>query len=127
MTDEYIKAVVDYTKSMQSTGFQPKSALFSHLIYLNTLLDLSFDEQNLLETNNDEYSKNMRTTLGVLKINISDSKYAFFKGLLDRIIGYYSQPNESSNGSHRCKLKKDTIEFLNMLHKDYVPFLDDVL
>ena len=127
MTDEYIKAVVDYTKSIQSTKPQPKSALFSHLVYLHLLIDLSFDEQNLLETNNNEYAKNMRTTLGVLKINISDSKYSFFKGLLDRIIGYYSQPNESSNGPYLCKLSKDTIEFMNMLHKDCVPFLDDVL
>jgi len=126
MTDGYTKAVTDYTKSLIYIKKSFKND-FNGLVYFNKLIDLTFDIHNPLTKNDTEYVGKMNTTLKILNGSIEDTKYNIFIDFIYRIINQYSESENKWDRIPNCKLSKDALEFMNMLHKHDVPFLDGVL
>jgi len=121
MTDGYIKTVTDYTKSLLIVRKSFKND-FNSLVYLNALTNLTFDINKPLTKNDTEYVHKMNSTLKSLNGSIEDTKYNIFNDFVYRVINQYSKV-----GGNHYKLSKDALEFMNMLYKQDVPFLDGVL
>lgn len=126
MTDEYSGLISSYTKSMK---YQSDNYLrqFSRMIYFNSVMDLSLNKSSQLSEYGCSYAVNMRATIQILMFKISTTKYSIFSDLLRFLADYYFQSKKKNNGKPFYRLTIDCIEFMNMLDKEHVPFLDDVL
>lgn len=126
MTDEYIRAVIGYTKSMVYTK-KSFADTFTGVVYFNKLIELTFDIHKPLTKNDAEYVSKMYDTLKTLNGSIQNTKYNIFIDFVYKVMYRYSQSEDKVGDSPNWKLSKDALEFMNMLHRQDVPFLDGVL
>lgn len=137
MTDVYMESIMGYTKQVVAYNRYTdnriglpaidKNMRFNILVAFQNLLKLSIDESNKLNKYGCSYALNMRQSIQVLMFKLASNKYTIFSDYLRKLSDYYFQSEVNNNGDSFCRLSKDSIEFMNMLNKGHVPFLDDVL
>ena len=135
MTDEFKELLIDYVKSLSfkdNFGISlnlndsySKSRDFIILAKSNTIMYALFDRTDYgLKEYGCGYSIKMISNISKM-LNDSNKKYVnIFNYILNKILDYYSQTVMTNSGNNLFKLSKDGLEFLNMINKDDIPFLD---
>jgi hypothetical protein len=140
MTEKYVTVVTDYAKSLIYDNKLIKND-FNKWVHLNSLVKLSFDVPDVLlklqgtnisSTNDPTYIRKAYNTVTALSHRIESTKYNIFIEFLNKLIqSTYDIETKVCKADvynvHYSKFSKDSMEFMNMLHKNDVPFLDGVL
>ncbi len=136
MTDEFKELLIDYVKlvsfrdtfgvSLNLNDSYSKSRDFIILAKSNTIMYALFDRGDYgLKEYSCDYSIKMISNISKM-LNDSNKKYVnMFNYILTKILDYYSQTVMTNSGNNLFKLSKDGLEFLNMINKDDIPFLDN--
>ena len=137
MTPEFKELLIDYVKSvsfkdtlgtsLNLNDSYLKSRDFIILAKSNTIMHALFDRTGYgLKEYGCDYSIKMISNISKM-LNDSNKKYVnMFNYILNKILDYYSQTVMTNSGNNLFKLSKDGLEFLNMINKDNIPFLDDI-
>ena len=136
MTPEFKELLIDYVKSVSfkdTVGVSlnlndsySKNRDFIILTKSNTIMYTLFDRNGYgLKEYGCDYSIKMISNISKM-LNDSNKKYVnMFNYILNKILDYYSQTVMTNSGNNLFKLSKDGLEFLNMINKDDIPFLDN--
>jgi hypothetical protein len=137
MTDGFKELLIDYVKSisfkdkfgvsLNLNDSYLKSRDFIILTKSNTIMYALFDRNDFpLKEYGCDYSIQMISNVSKI-LNDDTKKYVkMFNYILNKVLDYYSQTVMTNSGNNLFKLSKDGLEFLNMINKDSIPFLDDI-